>query len=88
MSTHDNLMEAFAEEAQGEHRKYTAYAEKGRAEGSSMRPKLFGAAADAETLHALKAFSAKVVSKVSNTAENKDAVAGEDIQYKDMYPTS
>jgi rubrerythrin len=84
MSTHDNLMEAFAGEAQA-NRKYTAYAKKAEVEGKLNAAKLFRAAADAETLHALKHF--EVAGKVSNTADNlKDAVAGETYEYKDMYP--
>ena len=54
-------------------------------EGKFNAAKLFKAASDAETLHALKHF--EVAGKVSGTAENlKDAVAGETHEYKDMYP--
>jgi rubrerythrin len=82
--TLDNLMEAFAGEAQA-NRKYLAYAKKAEAEGKTNAAKLFRAASDAETLHALKHFD--VAGKTSSTAENlKDAVAGETLEYKDMYP--
>ncbi len=83
-STQDNLMAAFAGESQA-NRKYTAYAKKAEAEGKPNAAKLFRAAADAETLHALKHF--EVAGKLSGTADNlKDAVAGETHEYKEMYP--
>jgi rubrerythrin len=79
-----NLMEAFAGESQA-NRKYTAYAKKAEQEGKLNAAKLFRAASDAETLHALKHF--EVAGKIGSTAENlKDAVAGETYEYKDMYP--
>lgn len=82
--TQSNLMEAFAGESQA-NRKYTAYARKAEAEGKLNAAKLFKAASDAETLHALKHF--EVAGKISSTLENlKDAVAGETHEYKDMYP--
>jgi rubrerythrin len=43
------------------------------------------AAADAETLHALKQFEA--AGKIGSTADNlKDAIAGETYEYNEMYP--
>ncbi len=82
--THNNLMEAFAGESQA-NRKYLAYAKKAEAEGYVNAAKLFKAAADAETLHALKHL--ETAGKISSTAENlKDAVAGETHEYKEMYP--
>jgi len=48
-----NLMEAFAGESQA-NRKYLAYAQKAEKEGKLNAAKLFRAAADAETLHAMK----------------------------------
>lgn len=82
--TFDNLMEAFAGEAQA-NRKYLAYAKKAEKDGKMNAAKLFRAASDAETLHALKHF--EVAGKISSTAENlKDAVAGETHEYKEMYP--
>ncbi|NLK34602.1 MAG: rubrerythrin family protein [Gracilibacteraceae bacterium] len=82
--THANLMEAFAGESQA-NRKYTAYAKKAEAEGKLNAAKLFRAAADAETLHALKEL--EVAGKIKSTAENlKDAVEGETREYKSMYP--
>ena len=82
--TLDNLMEAFAGESQA-NRKYLAYSKKAEKDGKLNAAKLFKAASDAETLHALKHF--EVAGKISSTADNlKDAVAGETHEYKDMYP--
>lgn len=82
--TIDNLMAAFAGEAQA-NRKYTAYAKKAEKDGKINAAKLFRAAADAETLHALKHF--EVAGKIGSTADNlKDGVAGETYEYKEMYP--
>jgi rubrerythrin/Fe-S-cluster-containing hydrogenase component 2 len=82
--TLENLMKAFAGEAEA-NRKYTAYAKKAEKEGKLNAAKLFRAAADAETLHALKHF--EVAGKVGSTADNlKDGVAGETYEYKEMYP--
>lgn len=83
-STLDNLMEAFAGESQA-NRKYLAYSKKAEKEGKLNAAKLFKAASDAETIHALKHF--EVAGKVGNTADNlKDGVAGETHEYKEMYP--
>jgi rubrerythrin len=79
-----NLMEAFAGESQA-NRKYLAYSKKAEKDGKINAAKLFKAASDAETLHALKHF--EVAGKVGTTADNlRDAVAGETHEYKDMYP--
>jgi len=79
-----DLMEAFAGESQA-NRKYTAFAKKAEAEGKLNAAKLFRAAADAETLHALKHL--EVAGKIGSTAENlKAGVEGETYEYKDMYP--
>mgnify|MGYP001769940706 CR=1 FL=1 len=82
--TYNNLMEAFAGESQA-HRKYLAYSKKAEKDGHTNAAKLFKAASDAETLHALKHF--EVAGKIGSTADNlKDAVAGETHEYKEMYP--
>lgn len=79
-----DLMEAFAGESQA-NRKYTAFARKAEAEGKANAAKLFRAAADAETIHALKHL--EVAGKIGSTAENlKAGVEGETYEYKDMYP--
>lgn len=82
--TLNNLMEAFAGEAQA-NRKYLAYAKKAEKDGKTNAAKLFRAASDAETLHALKHF--EVAGKIGSTEDNlKDAVAGETSEFTDMYP--
>lgn len=82
--TMENLMEAFAGESQA-NRKYTAYAKQAAADGKPNAAKLFRAASDAETIHALAHF--KVAGKIGSTEDNlKDAVAGETHEYKEMYP--
>ncbi|MDD2494229.1 MAG: ferritin family protein [Tissierellia bacterium] len=79
-----NLMDAFAGESQA-NRKYTAYAKKAEKDGKLNAAKLFRAASDAETLHALKEF--EVAGKIGTTADNlKDAVAGETYEFESMYP--
>lgn len=82
--TLENLMAAFAGESQA-NRKYLAYAKKAETEGKYNAAKLFRAAADAETLHALKEFD--VAGKVKSTKENlMDGIAGETYEYQEMYP--
>lgn len=82
--TMKDLMDAFAGESQA-NRKYTAFAKKAEAEGKLNAAKLFRAAADAETLHALKHL--EVAGKIGSTSENlKAGVEGETYEYKDMYP--
>lgn len=79
-----NLMEAFAGESQA-NRKYLAYAKKADAEGKINAAKLFRAASDAETLHALKHLD--VTGKVKSTSVNlQDAVNGETHEFQSMYP--
>ncbi len=82
--TLENLMAAFAGESQA-NRKYLAYAAKAEADGNINAAKLFRAASDAETIHALKHF--EVAGKVGSTSDNlKDAVAGETHEFEAMYP--
>ena len=82
--TLDNLMAAFAGESQA-NRKYLAYAKKAEKDGKINAAKLFRAASDAETLHALKHFD--VAGITGSTVDNlQDAVAGETHEYKEMYP--
>jgi rubrerythrin len=82
--TLNNLMEAFAGESQA-NRKYLSYSKKAEADGHINAAKLFKAASDAETLHALKHF--EVAGKIGSTVDNlKDAVAGETHEYQEMYP--
>ncbi|NLB61445.1 MAG: rubrerythrin family protein [Clostridiales bacterium] len=82
--TLNNLMEAFSGESQA-NKKYLAYSKKAEKEGKKNAAKLFMAASDAETLHALKHF--EVAGKILSTEENlKDAVSGENYEYQSMYP--
>ncbi len=82
--TQDNLMAAFSGESEA-NRKYLAYSKKAEQDGKTNAAKLFKAASDAETIHALKHF--EVANKVGTTADNLlDAVAGETHEYKEMYP--
>lgn len=82
--TLENLMEAFAGESQA-NRKYMAYSEKADADGKKNAAKLFKAASDAETIHALKHL--QVAGKIKSTVENlNDAVTGENHEYQSMYP--
>jgi len=84
MKTFENLMEAFAGESQA-NRKYIAYSKKAEADGKKNAAKLFKAASDAETIHALKHF--EVADKIKSTVENlNDAVNGENHEYQSMYP--
>ena len=52
MATNENLQNAFAGESQA-NRKYLAFAKKAEEEGMLQVAKLFRAAAEAETVHAL-----------------------------------
>jgi rubrerythrin len=83
-STNDNLKEAFAGESQA-NRKYTAFAKKAEQEGFPVVARLFKAAAEAETIHALGHFAA--MDGVGTTAQNLQAAFdGETYEYTKMYP--
>src|SRR3989339_544316 len=75
MSSMDNLKNAFAGESQA-NRKYLAFAKKAEEEGFKQVAKLFRAAADAETVHALNHF--RVLKGVKTTEENHE--------FEEMYP--
>lgn len=82
--TLENLAEAFAGESQA-NRKYLAFAMKADEEGYKQAARMFRAAAEAETVHAIAHLRA--MSGVSGTADNlKTAIEGETFEYKDMYP--
>lgn len=84
MSTQDNLNEAFAGESQA-NRRYIAFAAKADEEGLPQIAKLFRAAADAETVHALAHLN--VMGGVGSTKNNLSAaVAGENYEHTAMYP--
>jgi rubrerythrin len=83
-TTNENLAVAFAGESQA-NRKYLAFARAAEKEGYAQIAKLFRAAADAETIHALAHF--QNMGGVGTTLENlKSAVAGETYEYTEMYP--
>jgi rubrerythrin len=83
-ATADNLATAFAGESQA-NRKYLAFAQKAEKEGFPSIARLFRAAAEAETIHALAHFNN--MGGVGSTLENlKAAVAGETYEYTRMYP--
>ncbi len=83
-TTMENLQTAFAGESQA-NRKYTAFARKAEKEGFPQIAKLFRAAAEAETIHALAHF--ENMGGVGSTLENlKSAVGGETYEYREMYP--
>jgi rubrerythrin len=82
--TQANLQEAFAGESQA-NRKYLAFARKAEQEGFPVVARLFRAAAEAETIHALGHLQA--MKGVGSTAENlQAAVDGETHEYTTMYP--
>jgi rubrerythrin len=83
-TTNENLATAFAGESQA-NRKYLAFARQAEKEGYAQIAKLFRAAADAETIHALAHLHNK--GGVRSTLENlEEAVAGETYEFTQMYP--
>jgi rubrerythrin len=83
-STVENLKTAFAGESQA-NRKYLAYAAKAAKEGYPQIARLFRAAAEAETIHALTHLQS--LGGVGSTLDNlQDAIAGETYEYTQMYP--
>jgi len=84
MATKENLQEAFAGESQA-NRKYVAFAQKAEKDGFANVAKVFRAAAEAETVHALAHL--RVMKGVKSTTENlQEAIKGESFEYKVMYP--
>ena len=84
MATSDNLAAAFAGESQA-NRKYLAFAKKADKDGFPQIAKLFRAAAEAETVHALAHL--RVMKGVGDTATNlAAAIEGEGHEFKTMYP--
>ena len=80
----ENLKAAFAGESQA-NRTYLAFAKAAEKEGFVQVAKLFRAAAEAETVHALAHL--RVLGKVKSTAENlNEAVNGETYEFTKMYP--
>ncbi|UCG44940.1 MAG: rubrerythrin family protein [Candidatus Bathyarchaeota archaeon] len=82
--TADNLKSAFAGESQA-NRRYIAFAQKAEDEGFSQVARLFRAAAEAETVHALNHL--KTLKEVKSTKANLEtAISGEHFEFKEMYP--
>jgi rubrerythrin len=82
--TDENLKAAFAGESQA-NRMYLAFAKKAEEEGLPQIAKLFRAAAEAETVHALNHL--RVMGQVKSTLDNLGtAVSGETYEFKKMYP--
>ena len=82
--TDENVKAAFAGESQA-NRSYLAFARAAEQEGQPQAAKLFRAAAEAETIHALGHLRA--MGGVGATLKNLDAaVDGETHEYTTMYP--
>ena len=66
-------------------RRYLAYSRKVEEEGLQQIAKLFRAAAEAETIHALNHL--RILGEIKSTTENLGtAVSGETFEFKTMYP--
>jgi rubrerythrin len=82
--TEENLKAAFAGESQA-NRRYLAFAAAADKEGFPQVAKLFRAAAEGETVHALNHLNA--LKAVKSTKDNlKEAIGGETHEFKSMYP--
>ena len=82
--TDENLKAAFAGESQA-NRLYLAFAQKAEEEGFIQAAKLFKAAAEAETIHALN--HVRITGQVKSTLDNLGtAISGESYEFKKMYP--
>ena len=82
--TDENLKAAFAGESQA-NRMYLAFAKSADEEGFTQIAKLFRAAAEAETVHALNHL--RVLGQIKSTADNLGtAISGETYEFKKMYP--
>jgi len=83
-ATVENLKNAFAGESQA-NRRYTAFARKADEDGFPQIARLFRAAAESETVHALNHLSA--LGEIKTTKENLDAaISGETFEFMKMYP--
>ena len=83
-STKENLATAFAGESQA-NRRYLAFASRAEQELLPQVAKLFRAAAEAETIHALAHLDN--MGGVGTTLQNLEAaVAGETYEFTEMYP--
>ena len=83
-TTSENLATAFAGESQA-NRKYLAFARLAEQDLQPQIAKLFRAAAEAETIHALAHFAN--MGGVGTTLQNLEAaIAGETFEFTQMYP--
>ncbi len=83
-NTEKNLKNAFAGESQA-NRRYLAFAKKAEEEGYKAVAKLFRAAAEAETIHALNHL--RELGEIKSTRENLEAaINGETYEFENMYP--
>lgn len=83
-NTVENLQVAFAGESQA-NRKYLAFARQAEKEGLPQIARVFRAAAEAETLHALAHLAN--MGGIGTTLENlASAVSGETYEWTEMYP--
>jgi len=79
-----NLKDAFAGESQA-NRRYLAFARKAEKEGFVQVARLFRAAAESETIHALNHLG--ISGEIKSTKENLNAaVSGETFDFQKMYP--
>lgn len=84
MATTDDLKDAFAGESQA-NRRYLAFAGQAEEDGYPQIAKLFRAAAEAETVHAMAHLRA--MDGVKSSAENlQAAISGEAYEFDKMYP--
>jgi len=82
--TEQDLQAAFAGESQA-NRRYLAFAKKADTEGYKQVAKLFRAAAEAETVHALNHL--RELGGIKGTKENIEvAIGGETYEFQSMYP--
>jgi rubrerythrin len=84
MGTRDNLEKAFTGECKAG-RMYLSFAQKASEDGFPQVAKLFRAASEAESVHALALF--RVMGGIKDTAQNLEtALEGERKEFEDMYP--
>jgi len=80
----EKLKDAFAGESQA-NRRYLAFAKKADEEGLPQVARLFRAAAEAETVHALNHL--RIAGEIGMTMSNLDeAISGETFEFTEMYP--
>ncbi len=85
--TEKNLMAAFAGESQARN-KYTYYASKAKKDGYEQMAALFEETANNEKEHAKIWFKLLHDGSIGDTLDNlKDAAAGENYEWTDMYPS-